>query len=175
MVRPIILYGNPILRKKAAVVENIDESVKSLIFDMIESCQTGNDFGLAAPQVGVSLAIFVAAFPQKREDKKLVLDKPRVFINPRLANPSKEYWSHGEGCLSIPGVYEDVSRPLTITITAQDIDGKEFTETLTGWPARICMHENDHINGNLFIDRIDSETRKAIEPTLREIKKKSKK
>jgi peptide deformylase len=169
---PLTYYGNPILRKKAEHVGTITAEIKTLIADMIETMTASNGLGIAAPQVGKSVAIFITSFPHEDEKGNYMQEPPRVFINPKISNPSADTWSHSEGCLSIPKVYGDVARPTSITVTAMDETGKEFTETFTGWPARVIMHENDHINGVLFIDRIDPDSRKKIEPKLREIKKK---
>ena len=96
----------------------------------------------------------------------------RFNINPKLSSPSSKVDTHGEGCLSIPGVYEKVTRPFSIEVEAMDLEGNIFTETTTGWRARNIMHENDHINGVLFIDRIHPNLRKKIEKALNDIKKK---
>jgi peptide deformylase len=168
---PLTYYGNPILRKKAEHVTEITPEIKALIKDMIETMTTSNGIGIAAPQVGKSLAIFITSFPNEDEKGNYTQDPPRVFINAKISNPSSKTWSHSEGCLSIPKVYGDVARPESIQVTAIDETGKEFTEIFTGWPARVILHENDHINGVLFIDRLDAATRKKIEPKLREIKK----
>ncbi len=167
----LVYYGNPLLRKKAAQVDTITAEVKQLIQDMLETMQAQDGLGIAAPQVGKSLAIFITSPPIDDGKGGYTQAAPRVFINPRLSSPSDQGWIHSEACMSIPKLSGDVIRPVQITVTAQDIDGKEFTEQFVGWPARVIMHENDHLNGVLFIDRIPVDQRKAMEAELRKIKK----
>lgn len=171
MKLPLAYYGNPVLRKKAAPVEKITDEIRTLIKNLLDTMQSYGGLGIAAPQVGKSVAIFIISPPIDEKDGHLIQAPPRVFINPKLTNPSQENWIHNEACLSIPKISGDVMRPLSVTVTAQDINGKEFTETFTEWPARVIMHENDHINGVLFIDRLTAQERKRIEPKLHAIKK----
>lgn len=172
MKLPIAYYGEPVLRKKAARVEQINEEIKQLVFDMIETMKDLNGLGLAAPQVHKSLAIFIIDVPLPGPDDTWIPGEVRVFINPKVYDHSKETWVMSEGCLSIPKIYEDVVRPTTVTVEAMDLDGKTFVETFTELQARAILHENDHINGILFIDRIHGEKRKKLEPMLRAIKQK---
>jgi peptide deformylase len=173
MKLPLCYYGNPVLRKKCTPVEQITDEIKTLIKDLEETMEAYAGLGISAPQVGKSLAIFLVRYPIEDESSHRYDRAPlKVYINPKLSQPSQETWVHEEGCLSIPKVYADVERPFTITITALDIDGKEFSEELSGWHARVVMHENDHINGVLFVDRISEKSRNRIEPALRTIKKK---
>lgn len=171
MKLPLIYYGNPLLRKKAEPVAEITQEIKQLIQDMLETMQAQDGLGIAAPQVGRSLAIFITAPPIEDGKGGYTQLPPRVFINPKLSNPTNEGWPHSEACMSIPKLSGTVIRPVQITVTAQDIHGKEFTEVFTGWPARVLMHENDHLNGVLFIDRIPQDERRAMEDALRKIKK----
>lgn len=171
MKKPVVYYGNPLLRKKAQPVVEITAELRAFIADMEETRKSYHGLGISAPQVGKSLAIFIASPPTGYEEDNLLQEPPRVYINPKLSDPSDETWIHNEGCLSIPKIYGDVERPVEITITAQDIDGKEFTEKLTGWAARVIMHENDHLNGVLFIDRLSIHDRNAIETKLKQLKK----
>lgn len=171
MKLPLVYYGNPLLRKKAQPVTEITEEIKKLIQDMLETMQAQDGLGIAAPQVGRSLAIFITSPPVEDGKGGFTQAPPRVFINPRLSNPSDQGWVHSEACMSIPKLYGDVIRPVQITVTALDVNGKEFTEVFTGWPARVIMHENDHLNGVLFIDRIPQDQRRDMEVDLRKIKK----
>jgi peptide deformylase len=171
MLLPLIYYGNPILRKKGELIVNFNDEIKQLAKDLEETMISHHGLGLSAPQVGKSLAIFVTSPPIDYKDDEVIQAPPRVFINPKLSNPSVEGWVHSEGCLSIPKLYGDVERPVQITVTAQDVDGNEFTEIITGWPARVLMHENDHINGVLFIDRLLPQERRLFETKLKQIKK----
>jgi len=171
---PLFYYGHPILRKKAEPITEITEEIRTFIQHMIETMRAHRGLGISAPQVGRSIAVFVASPPMGEKDGKVIQGPPRVYINPELTDPSVEHWEHSEGCLSIPKVFAQIARPVRITITALDIDGKQFSETLTEWPARVIMHENDHLNGVLFIDRLPQKQRHALEPQLRIIKAKYK-
>jgi peptide deformylase len=167
----LFYYGHPILRKKAEPVTEITDEIRELVKAMLKKAAESG-YGIAAPQVGYSLAIFITSPPVQDKNGQWVQSPPRVFINPKLTLPSQETWEHPDGCLSIPGIYANTRRPLCITVTALDIEGKEFTERLSGWPACVAMHENDHLNGVLFIDRMSTQERNKIESKLREIKKK---
>lgn len=171
MKLPIAYYGNPILRKKALRIEGISDEIRQLVTNMVDTLLEEEGYGLAAPQVNSSLAVFITHV-QERSDEDLSLPREiRVFINPKILEFSKEEWLRGEGCISIPRVYGTVSRPLHIKIEATDLEGKRFTEELKGLPARVFMHENDHINGVLFIDRVHGKERKEMDPYLNFIKK----
>lgn len=169
---PLAYYGDPVLRKKCERVTNFDDKLKQLVKDMEETMNVHDGVGLAAPQVHISLALFITNVPIQIEPDKWKPGITRVFINPRILEYSQEEWLRGEGCLSIPNVFGTVSRPLRIKIEAYDLEGKLFTDELSGMDARAFMHENDHINGVLFIDRIKGKEKEEIEAELREIKKK---
>ena len=172
MLLKIHYYGAPVLRKRCEPVQEVTEEIRQLAKDMIETMDKGNGCGLAAPQVGHSLRLFVLRDYIIHEDGKWTLSEPKVYINPKLSHPGEYLLSDVEGCLSLPGLRLDVDRPDRITVEALDLDGNLFTEEAEGYNARIRMHENDHINGVLFIDRIDEKTRHKIDPQLREMKKK---
>lgn len=171
MKLPLAYYGNPILRKKAAPINKITPEIKQLVADMIETMDATKGIGIAAPQVNQSLAVFVTRTPVEQEDGTFI-DGPtvRVFINPKIQSYSQEIEADSEGCLSIPKLYAEVFRPIHISVQATDLDGNTFTEDFSGLAARIILHENDHINGVLFIDRVHGKERKELEPKLREIK-----
>lgn len=172
MLLPLAYYGNPILRKKAAPVKEINEEIRKLVADMIETMNAKDGIGIAAPQVQHSLALFVTRAPIMLADGEWEKGEIRVFINPKIVGVSSEQNCYSEGCLSIPKLYGDVYRPNKITVQAQDLNGNTFVEDFVGFPARVILHENDHINGVLFIDRLEAKERKQIESQLREIKKK---
>jgi peptide deformylase len=173
MIKGLIYYGHPGLRKKCAEIEEITDDIRQIAQDLIETVLAQDGAGLAAPQIGEYIRMFVIRYDNGMDDEGWpILCPPKIYINPKLSKPSSEIITHGEGCLSIPGIYEEVSRPLTITVEAMDLDGNIFVEETTGWRARDIMHENDHLNGALFIDRIHPNKRKKIEPDLKEIKKK---
>jgi peptide deformylase len=169
---PLRFYGDPILRQRCAPVEAITEEIRQLVRDMIETMDIHKGCGLAAPQVGHSLRIFVLRDYVETPEGDFALSEPRVYINPKLSNPSVKKILDTEGCLSIPGIRADVERPLKIRVEATDLEGRPFSEDVEGYNARIRMHENDHINGVLYIDRLDLRRRKKIEPLLKELQKK---
>ena len=168
MVLPIVFYGNKLLRARCAEVVEITPWIRQLVADMIETMDAKNGIGIAAPQVGHSLRIFVLRNYIEVEDKT-ELSPPQVYINPKILHKSEETCIETEGCLSIPGIREEVERPVSITIEAMDLEGNHFTEELSGYNARVRMHENDHINGVLFIDRIHPIRRKKIAHFLKQI------
>lgn len=172
MQLPLFFYDHPILRQKALLVDEITQEIKQLITDMEDTMNAASSIGISANQVGKLLSICLVRYPVEDEFGNYSRAPTKVYINPKLSNPSKETWVHDEGCLSIPKLYIDVERPVSITVTALDIDGNQFTEELSGWPARVLMHENDHLNGKLFIDRISKKKRNEIDPVLRKINKK---
>ncbi len=172
MKLPLFYYDNPILRKKAQPVEKITDEILQLIQDMEETMDEASSIGISANQVGKLLSICLVRYPIEDEYGNYSRAPTQVYINPRLSNPTKETWEHDEGCLSIPKLYLPVERPVGITVTALDRDGKEFTRDLIGWEARVLMHENDHLNGKLYIDRISKKKRNEIDHILRRIDKK---
>jgi peptide deformylase len=172
MKLPLAYYGASILRKKGVLVANIDESIHQLVKDMAETMEAHDGCGLAAPQVHQSLLLFITCIPRYVDENTVLPGELRVFINPKIVSYSQEVWPCQEGCLSIPGLRETVVRPLKVTIQATDLEGKEFQESFIGFDAHVIMHENDHINGVLFIDRLPPRRKKEIEGYLREIKKK---
>jgi peptide deformylase len=172
MKLPLAYYGNPILRKKGAKVESITDEIRSLVANMIETMHESHGIGIAAPQVHQSLAIFITCPPVEGPDGTFQPGTPKVYINPKILSHGEDAWVHDEACLSIPKLRGDVERPKMIKIQAMDLNGVTFEEELYGWDARVFLHENDHINGVLFIDRIHGKKRKEMEPALREIKKK---
>ncbi len=168
---PILIYGDPLLRKRCDPVEKITDEIQQLARDMIETVFESDGLGLAASQVGQLVRLFVARSYIETSNGRWALTQPQVYINPKLTDHSEEKVEDDEGCLSIPRIRGNVIRPLKVTIEALDINGNPFREELTGYNARIRMHENDHINGVLFIDRMSDKDRKAIDPLLHKLKK----
>jgi peptide deformylase len=173
MKLPLTYYGDPILRKKGEKVKEINDEIREFINNMIDTMvESNNSVGLSAPQVNRSLAIFVTCHPVKNPEGNYVPGPVKVYINPRITSHSEELWPITAGCMSIPGIYAEVRRPRYITVEAMDINGNTFTENLAELEAHIVLHENDHCNGVLFIDRIRGKAREELEPKLREVKKK---
>lgn len=167
------IYGHPILRMKAKKIESITPELRAFITELQEFMVEQHGQGIAAPQVGHSIALFIFCYPIYDDNGKyLHHSAPRTVINPVLSNPSAETWIEDEGCLSVPGVRGDVERPISITLSGMNEEGVPFTEELSGWPAKVAMHENDHLNGVLFVDRLSAKDKKAIEPSLRKLKHK---
>ncbi|GAB4191851.1 MAG: peptide deformylase [Simkaniaceae bacterium] len=176
MILPLVYYGDPLLRKKSEPVKEINEEVRKLVKDMEETMFANNGVGIAAPQVGVLLRVFICLIEGDDAEGYPIYGKPKVYINPVISSPDPEVEQYVDGCLSIPGIYEKIERPISIEVEAMDINGSLFKEKAAGWKARNIMHENDHLNGVLFIDRmVNRARRQAIEMQLKKIKKKYKK
>lgn len=168
MIYPIVAYGDPILKKRAADIEKESIDVKKLSEDMFETMYNSHGVGLAAPQIGMSIRMFIADGAPM--DEKLA-DFRNTFINPTIIDESDEEWSYEEGCLSIPGVRSDVIRPEKITLHYFDTDWKEHTEEYDGLAARIIQHEYDHLEGILFLDYISGLRRNLLKGKLSNISK----
>lgn len=164
-------YGNPVLRKKGEPIAEITEEIKQLAAAMIDYFDHNNGIGMAAQQVGKPLKLFVLRRYIHLPDGKWTVSEPHVYINPKILKVSKETWVEEEGCMSIPKLHLPVERPLRIKIESTKLDGSRIEEELEGINARVVLHENDHINGVLFIDRVEQKYLKAAEAKLREIKK----
>lgn len=144
----IYTLGEEVLTERAKPVKTFDSALGILVDAMFETMEEADGVGLAAPQVGVSQRLFVI---DVRDGKQW------TFINPEIIATSEECESAEEGCLSIPGVFSDVSRAARVTVQAQNLQGKPFTVEAEGLFARAIQHELDHLNGVLFIDRLDKE------------------
>lgn len=163
-IQKIRLLGDPILRRETERVDRIDDDVKALVQDLLDTLAKADGVGLAAPQIGVSRRIAVVAPPGEEEK---VAAAPRVFVNPVILEKSGAVVSAEEGCLSIPGVYEVVKRPTRIRVRSAGLDGAESEETFEGITARILQHEIDHLEGVLFIDKIGPMRRALLKKKLR--------
>ena len=178
MILPIIAYGSNVLKVKASPVDTEDPNLDKLITDMWETMYNANGVGLAAPQIGESLRLFVIdASPfaldedLAPEEVQFLKDFKWVFINPKMVSETGEEWNFTEGCLSIPNIREDVSRKKEINIHFLDEQFKEQTLTLNGLAARVVQHEYDHIEGVLFTDRLSPLKRRLIKGKLSNISK----
>jgi peptide deformylase len=149
----ILTFGDEILRQKAEKVTDINDDLAQIAQQMIAALKEGDGIGLAGPQVGLSKRIFVA---------QVKGDVPRVFINPSIIETSRETMKYEEGCLSIPGVWADVVRPEVVKVQAWNEKGRPFTLEAGGILARVILHEYDHLEGILFIDRLSELKRKRI-------------
>ena len=165
-------YDDPVLRKQALPIEAITPEIEKLGKDMVETMILHKGVGLAGPQVGALLRIFVIQDEQVNALGEWVVSPPEIIINPTLSKPSAEKETMQEGCLSLPGLHVDVVRPKSIHIRYQNLKGEWIDEVATDFRARVMMHENDHLNGVLTVDRMDKGERKKIEPQLQAIDKK---
>ena len=169
MIYPICLYGNSILKSKAGKVKKDEVDVIKLSDDMFETMYSADGIGLAAPQIGISLRIFV--IDGASLDEKDLEDFKRVFINPQIITVTGNFWEFKEGCLSIPNINEFVSRREEITISYYDENWKFYTDRFDGMKSRIIQHEYDHIEGKLFTDYLSPLKRKLLKGKLTSISK----
>tara|TARA_B100000780_G_scaffold14346_1_gene9653 strand:- start:155 stop:742 length:588 start_codon:yes stop_codon:yes gene_type:complete len=178
MILPIIAYGSTVLKKKAKDLSNDYPNVKQLIENMWETMYASNGVGLAAPQIGLSLRLFVVDTAPFADDEtldivdvKILESFKKIFINPTIIEEDGEIWEFNEGCLSIPDVREDVSRHERIKINYLDEYFKPQTLILSGLVARVIQHEYDHIEGILFTDHLSPLKRRLLKGKLTSISK----
>jgi len=162
MIYDIKIYGDEVLRKKSEKVEVIDDSLRKLLDDMIETMLEAPGVGLAAPQIGINKMFFVFG-TEKNNIRKV--------INPEIVKSSEEIIDFEEGCLSIPGIYKSVRRPEKIKVKYQNENGEFIQEELDGYFARIFQHEYDHLIGELFVDKIGPVAKKLVANKLKKLKK----
>ncbi len=149
----ICVLGDEVLREECSDITEFDDALRMLADAMVETLDEADGVGLAGPQIGVPKKIFAI---------HLRGEEPIIFINPSIVATSIEEGPYEEGCLSIPGVFHDVIRPLRVTIQAQDVSGKAFTIEADGLLARAIQHENDHLHGKLYIDHLDEKEREKV-------------
>lgn len=178
MILPIVAYGDPVLRKKCKEIDEDYPKLKDLISNMWETMYQAYGVGLAAPQIGLPIRLFIidpTAFADdeslEEEEKEMLSNLKKTFINPKIIEEEGEEWAFNEGCLSIPEVREDVFRKPKITIEYQDEDFKTHRETYDGIAARVIQHEYDHIEGILFTDKLSSLKKRLIKGKLSNISK----
>jgi len=169
MIYPIVVYGDPVLKKKAANIEKGAVDVKQLSEDLFETMESASGIGLAAPQIGKSLRMFVVDGTPIEEEGMDGFRK--VFINPEMVEEEGDEWAFEEGCLSIPNIREDVSRQEKITIRYFDENWEEHEEEFDGMKARIIQHEYDHIEGVLFTDYLSPLKKRMLKGKLTNITK----
>jgi len=184
MILPIVLYGDPVLRKKAEDIGKDYPELKKLIANMFETMYEASGVGLAAPQIGKAIRLFIVdtqPFVEDEEDddeseftveeKKQLASFRKVFINARIVEEEGAEWKFKEGCLSIPKIREDVLRKPELTLEYFDENFAKHTEKFNGLIARVIQHEYDHIEGVLFTDRVSPFKRKLISGKLMDISK----
>ncbi len=178
MIYPIVAYGDPVLRKKATDIPQDFPDLNQLIDDMFETMYGASGIGLAAPQIGKPIRLFIVdATPFEddqefsKEDRAVLSEFKKVFINAEILEERGDEWVFNEGCLSIPDIREDVFRKDEITIRYFDADFNEHTEVYSGIAARIIQHEYDHIEGVLFTDHLSALKKRMIKSKLGQISK----
>ena len=169
MIFSIVAYGDPVLKKRAAEIDKSYPGLDELISNMYETMYDSNGVGLAAPQIGLSIRLFVVdGSPFEDDDVKKF---KQVFINPVISKESGALWKFNEGCLSIPGIREDIQRKPEVHIEYYDENWNAHKKTYKGLSARIIQHEYDHIDGMLFTDRISPLRKRLLKNKLANISK----
>ena len=178
MILPIVGYGHPVLKTKAKKINKSFESLSNIINNMWETMYNANGVGLAAPQIGLSIRLFIVDTKPFSDDESLNQEESlklksfkKVFINPEILDENGEAWDFNEGCLSIPEIRADVKRSETIKIKYYDTNFIEQFEESDGLIARVIQHEYDHIEGILFSDKISPLKRKLLRRKLLDISK----
>ena len=175
MIYSIIPYGNPVLRKKTIPLKKDHPSLSELINDLFLTMYNAKGVGLAAPQIGLSLRLFVIDLTPFKEDQEFQeiqdqVNLKHVFINPKLMKEQGEEWKFNEGCLSIPNIREDVFRKEAITLEFYDEKWAKHVKTFKGIFARVIQHEYDHLEGVLFTDKLSAFKKRLIKGKLSDIK-----
>jgi peptide deformylase len=189
MILPIVAYGDPVLRKVARPIDKNYNNLQVLIDDMFETMYAASGVGLAAPQIGLDIRLFIvdsAYVLQKEEGTPDIDEAPadsdddefagekgvkKAFINAKMLKEFGKSWPYNEGCLSIPGIREDVNRLNSIVIEYYDENFNKYTEEYTGFTARVIQHEYDHIQGILFTDRLNPIKKRFLKNKLDNISK----
>ena len=178
MILPIVAYGDPVLRKVGKDITKDYPKLEELIANMTETMKNAQGVGLAAPQIGKDIRLFLidaspfADSDELKEEEKLFLKGfNKIFINAQIIEEEGEEWIFNEGCLSIPNINEDVFRKETLTIEYLDENFKQHVETINGLVARVVQHEYDHIEGILFTDKLSSLKKRLLKKKLENISK----
>ena len=171
MILPIYAYGHPVLKKVGEDIDAEYEGLSALLDNMWETMYNADGVGLAAPQIGRAIRIFLVDTVQTMEEGEEDKGIKTAFINAHIIEESGEPWSYEEGCLSIPNIRGDVSRKESVKVTWVDEEWNEHTETFTGINARVIQHEYDHIEGKLFTEQLKPLKKKLISRKLESIKK----
>lgn len=171
MVLPIVAYGDPVLRKKGEDITKDYPGLEKLIDDMFETMEKAKGVGLAAPQINKAIRLFVVDSHRMYDEGEESEGIREVFINAQVIEESGKEWPYEEGCLSIPGIREDVYREEKVKIKYLDRDFKAHEKTFTGLTARVIQHEYDHIEGKLFIDHLKPLKKSLLKGRLEKISK----
>jgi len=178
MILPIIAYGDPVLRKVGVDIDKDYTNLDALIENMKETMENAQGVGLAAPQIGKAIRLFIvdtspfgADEDLEESEREFLSNFKKIFINAKILNEEGDEWVFNEGCLSIPDIREDVFREPKITIEYFDENFEKHTEVLEGLAARVVQHEYDHIEGILFTDKISSLKKRLLKKKLENISK----
>lgn len=178
MILPIVAYGDPVLRKKAKNIEKDHPKLDILLENMFETMYGAFGVGLAAPQIGLPIRLFIIDTSPFADDEDLSEEEreqlkglKKIFINAVVEEETGDEWLFNEGCLSIPDVREDISRKPDIRVTYHDENFKQHTESYTGLAARVIQHEYDHIEGVLFTDKLSALKKRLLKGKLGNISK----
>ena len=169
MKYPVTVYGDMALRKKAQNIDRNYEGLAEIISNMWETMNNSDGVGLAAPQVGKSIRVFVVDATSGADEEPELVDFKRVFINPEILELSGEKWGMNEGCLSLPEIREDITRPDIVKLKYCDEDFNEHIEKFKGYAGRIIQHEHDHLEGILLIDHLSPLRRRLLKGKLNNI------
>lgn len=169
MIYPIVMYGDPVLRQRGKDIEP-GTDIKQLVEDMYETLEGANGIGLAAPQIGKSLRLFIVD-GTSLEDEPGMDNFRKVFVNPQILEEAGSPWEFEEGCLSIPNIRERISRKEQLRIRYFDENWNAFEETFDGMKARIIQHEYDHIEGKMFVDYLTPLKKRLLKGKLADISK----
>ena len=171
MIYPITVYGDPVLRKVTIDIDQNYEGLQKLVDDMLETMHNAEGVGIAAPQVGLTVRVFVVDLSPLAEEEPLLIDFKKAFINPHIIEKSGDKVLMDEGCLSIPGLREDVLRYNTIRIKYFDENWKVYDEVYSGFTARVLQHEYDHLDGIMFVDYCSPLKKRLLKGKLSDISK----
>lgn len=171
MKYPVTVYGDPLLRRVAKDIKQDDPKLKEIIENMWETMYYSDGVGLAAPQVGKSIRLFVIDATSGADEEPELEGFKKVFINPEIIETTGEEWVMNEGCLSLPEIREDVSRPDEVTIHYYDENFVKHEETYRGFAGRVIQHEYDHLEGKLFVDYLSPLRKRLLKSKLQSIAK----
>ena len=169
MTYPIFIYGHPLLRKVAEEIDKDYPDLQQIIADLFETMYKSEGFGIAAPQIGKSIRTFVIDGAPLADEIPALADFKKVFINPQVVERKGEIKPMSEGCLSLPGIHEEVDRESELRIQYYDKDWNFHDEVYEGYKARVMLHEYDHLDGVLFTDRLSPLRRRLIKGKLNDI------
>lgn len=162
MIYPIVIYGSQILRNVSEKIDRSFPDIKKLVEDMFATLAEADGVGLAAPQIGKNIRMFIVDCSPLGEDHPELKDYKKVFINPEIYEHSEETSLYEEGCLSLPGIHENVRRPVSIRMRYMDENFVEHDEEFNEFPARVIQHEYDHIDGKVFTDHLSALRRNLL-------------